>query len=564
MIWLLLLITQYHICHTSPLSTNPISSPLLFFVDDRYLKPITTHVNDTENILKSIKYDRNNRLISLKRSISNSHCPRPQNYKKDFKTLQIDVSGFNKILDIQYIENYYINDKKIDAYVDVESMMSFEDLVNALEPIGLMPAVVPEFKGITVGGSLQGLAAESTSLHYGFVHNIIQEYDVILGNGEKIHCSRLVNKDLFESLPGSYGTLGICTRVRIGCIKCEPFIKVKATCFSNNEKCVNHLMSLQNKALIKQRNEVNFVEGIVYDNDKYVSIEGTFINEVDAIIDEKYNNITLKHCNQIGHKWFFNQISDLFPKKSLFSKIFNSKLRQEDNNEAEIIQKYVIYPTKDYLFRHDRGSFWMASYRIPQIIGSWMGSLLDSTSMFQLATALPWVFPKKVIVLQDFMIPRKNLIHFIKELQAALGKLYPLWLLPMRNVDNENSIFTIPSSPPTVIPKSEIISNTMSNNADDIIVYYNDKENIHFINCGVYGIPSKSSYDFIKDNIKLESILTKYHGRKVFYSHAFYSRAQFYNELYDGKKYFLLRDKYHATDVFPEVYDKVITKNGKL
>ena len=53
--------------------------------------------------------------------------------------------------------------------------------------------------------------------------------------------------------------------------------------------------------------------------------------------------------------------------------------------------------TKDYLFRHDRGSFWMASYRVPEALGRWMDPLLDSSSMFRLANALPWAFPKQVI-----------------------------------------------------------------------------------------------------------------------------------------------------------------------
>eukprot|EP01035_Chromulina_nebulosa_P017056 gene17056-22567_t len=165
-------------------------------------------------------------------------------------------------------------------------MISFEDLVDYLLPYGYIPAVVPEFKGITVGGSLQGLAAESTSFKYGYVHDAISSYEVIIGNGDVITCSEYINSDLYHSLPGSFGSLGL----------------------------------------------------------------------------------------------------------------FNSK-----DKEA-----VVVYPIKDYLFRHDRGSFWMASYRIPQIIGRFMGKLLDSSSMFKLATALPWAFPKSVIVLQDFMLPRSN------------------------------------------------------------------------------------------------------------------------------------------------------------
>ena len=42
------------------------------------------------------------------------------------------------------------------AVVDVQAMISMEELVDALLPLNLLPLVVPEFKGITVGGSIQG------------------------------------------------------------------------------------------------------------------------------------------------------------------------------------------------------------------------------------------------------------------------------------------------------------------------------------------------------------------------------------------------------------------------
>ena len=70
----------------------------------------------------------------------------------------------------------------------------------------------------------------------------------------------------------------------------------------------------------------------------------------------------------------------------------------------------------------DRGSFWMASYRIPQIVGRYiMGSLLDSSSMFKMANALPWAFPKNQIVLQDFMLPINKVGIFIDKLQTQLN-----------------------------------------------------------------------------------------------------------------------------------------------
>lgn len=58
-------------------------------------------------------------------------------------------------------------------------------------------------QGITVGGSLQGLAAESTSYKYGFVHDAIIGFEAVLTDGSVLWCTPLNNADLFYSLPGS-------------------------------------------------------------------------------------------------------------------------------------------------------------------------------------------------------------------------------------------------------------------------------------------------------------------------------------------------------------------------
>ena len=48
------------------------------------------------------------------------------------------------------------------AVVDVQAMISMEELVDALLPLNLLPLVVPEFKGITVGGSIQGTSFQNS------------------------------------------------------------------------------------------------------------------------------------------------------------------------------------------------------------------------------------------------------------------------------------------------------------------------------------------------------------------------------------------------------------------
>lgn len=76
----------------------------------------------------------------------------------------------------------------------------------------------------------------------------------------------------------------------------------------------------------------------------------------------------------------------------------------------------------------------MASYRIPQPVGRYMGSLLDNASMFRLANLLPWAFPKSQIVLQDFLLPFRSVGAFFAAMQGVV-KLWPVWMLPMRNFE---------------------------------------------------------------------------------------------------------------------------------
>ena len=66
------------------------------------------------------------------------------------------------------------------------------------------PAVVPEFKSLTVGGVLSGAGLESSSFRYGQFGDLLIEATYILSNGQIIICSPTENSDLF------YGALNSC------------------------------------------------------------------------------------------------------------------------------------------------------------------------------------------------------------------------------------------------------------------------------------------------------------------------------------------------------------------
>ena len=72
---------------------------------------------------------------------------------------------------------------------DVQGMCTYEDLVDATLPHGLIPLVVPQLRTITLGGAVTGLGIESTSFRNGLPHESVLEMDVFTGAGEVVTAS---------------------------------------------------------------------------------------------------------------------------------------------------------------------------------------------------------------------------------------------------------------------------------------------------------------------------------------------------------------------------------------
>jgi len=138
------------------------------------------------------------------------HNLRSMAYKNN--TVKLDISNFDELIEIN----------KEELFIYVEPNIRMDKLVEKLLPMGFRPQVVPEFKGITVGGAIQGLAGESSSFEYGFFHDACLEYEILLGSGEIVIANKEKNADLFYAIPGSYGSLGIITLVKLKIVRCHP------------------------------------------------------------------------------------------------------------------------------------------------------------------------------------------------------------------------------------------------------------------------------------------------------------------------------------------------------
>ena len=115
----------------------------------------------------------------------------------------LDVSGLTGVIEVD----------PAARVAEVQGMCTYEDLVDATLPHGLIPLVVPQLRTITLGGAVTGLGIESTSFRNGLPHESVLEMDVFTGAGEVV--TTRPGDDLFDAFPNSYGSLGYATRLRI-------------------------------------------------------------------------------------------------------------------------------------------------------------------------------------------------------------------------------------------------------------------------------------------------------------------------------------------------------------
>lgn len=89
--------------------------------------------------------------------------------------------------------------------VRCEPLVSMGQITRHLIPMGYALSVMIEMDDLTVGGLLMGVGVEVSSHIYGFLSETVLTYEVVLGDGSVVRCSREENTDLFYALPWSHG-----------------------------------------------------------------------------------------------------------------------------------------------------------------------------------------------------------------------------------------------------------------------------------------------------------------------------------------------------------------------
>jgi len=403
----------------------------------------------------------------------------------------LDVSGLTGVVEVD----------PVAKTADVQGMCTYEDLVDATLPHGLIPLVVPQLRTITLGGAVTGLGIESTSFRNGLPHESVLEMDILTGGGAVV--TTKAGDDLFDTFPNSYGSLGYATRLRIELEEVPAQVALRHVRFSDFG-----LMAKAIEEIVETRQwhgeRVDGLDGVVFEPG-----EGYFT--IARWLDE--DGPTSDYTGQ-----------DVF---------YRSLQRRE-------VDRLTTY---DYLWRWDTDWFWCSrafGAQHPVVRRFWPRRYRRSDVYWKLVAldnrfgVGAWLDrragrPQAEKVVQDIEVPIDRLEEFLAWFDAEVG-MRPVWLCPLR-LRGEKSWPTYPLEPGRT-----------------------------YVNVGFWGAVNVGPE--APDAPRNRAIEAKVHelgGHKSLYSEAFYERETF-DELYDGANLAAVKDTFDPDDRLTTLYDKAVQR----
>jgi FAD/FMN-containing dehydrogenase len=393
---------------------------------------------------------------------------------------------------------------------EVLGMTTYEHLVDATLPYGLMPMCVPQLRTITLGGAVTGLGIESASFRNGTPHESVLEMDILTGDGEILTVSGRPDdphRDLFFGFPNSYGSLGYALRLRIELEPTRPYVLLRHVRFGSAEAMAEAITDLATTRVHEGR-AVDFIDGTVFSpTEQYLTV-GTMVETLPA---------GLAPSDYTGMGIYYRSI------------------------QHRTLDALTIH---DYLWRWDTDWFWCSrafGVQRPLVRRLWPKSRLRSDVYWKLV-ALERRFdasnrvnrrrgrPVREAVVQDIEVPVDRLADFLEFFHREVG-IEPIWVCPLRQRD-----------PDVRWPLYEFDPATL------------------YVNVGFWStVPLPPGVDPAEGSVnrRIEETVTALDGRKSLYSTAFYDEATFWS-IYGGEEYARLKKEYDPQGRLRGLYEKVV------
>ena len=420
----------------------------------------------------------------------------------------LDVSGLTGVIAVD----------PVARTADVQGMCTYEDLVDATLPHGLIPLVVPQLRTITLGGAVTGLGIESTSFRNGLPHESVLEMDVFTGAGEVVTATPAdEHADLFATFPNSYGSLGYATRLRIELEPIRPYVALRHVRFDDAAQLAKTVAEIAD-ARRWDGERVDGLDGVSFAPDELYLTLARWVRSPDEAAD-----------------------TPALPSDYTGQQIFYRSMQERETDLLTI---------HDYLWRWDTDWFWCSrafGAQHPVVRRLWPRRLAalrrlppagrprpagrpDATGSTERAGR-----PQRERVIQDVEVPVDRLPEFLAWFDAEVG-MRPVWLCPLRLREpaGRDGAHTWPSYP--LEPGAT------------------------YVNVGFWGtVHVGPDAPEAPRNRAIEAEVTRLGGHKSLYSEAFYDRETF-DRLYDGDNLAAVKEHYDPEDRLTDLFDKAVRR----
>jgi FAD/FMN-containing dehydrogenase len=406
----------------------------------------------------------------------------------------LDVSGLTGVIEV---------DPDAET-AEVQGMCTYEDLVDATLPHGLIPLVVPQLRTITLGGAVTGLGIESTSFRSGLPHESVLEMDVFTGAGEVV--TTRPGEDLFDTFPNSYGSLGYATRLRIRLERVPSHVALRHVRYDDPgllAKAVAEIVDTREH----EGQRVDGLDGVAFAPGEYYLTLARWTDGFEArkLAPQPPSDYT-------GERIYFRSIQE---------------------RETDLLTMY------DYLWRWDTDWFWCSGAfgaQHPVLRRLWPRrwrrsdvymKMLGLDRRFHIADRLDRRAgrPMRERVIQDVEVPVERLPEFLDWFDEEIG-MRPVWLCPLIATRDWS---TYPLEPDRT-----------------------------YVNVGFWGtVHVGPDAPRAPRNRAIEAKVHELDGHKSLYSEAFYDRVTF-DMLYDGPHLAAVKKRYDPDDRLTSLYDKAV------
>ncbi|MDE2627782.1 MAG: FAD-binding oxidoreductase [Burkholderiales bacterium] len=445
---------------------------------------LTDHARRTAALLDSMHAQPADASpLGLSKSTSNLFRDRAEGRKR-----RLDLSDFCHVLEIDTAR----------GWVDVEGLVTCETLVDATLPHGVMPAVVPQLKTITVAGAVAGVGIEATSFRHGLVHDTLLELDVLLPDGEVVCCTPdNAHRDLFFGFPNSYGTLGYALRLRLRTVPVLRCVQVEHRTHSEPSHYFDDVAE-------QCAGRADFVDGVVFGANQQVLSVARFVDEAPWLSDYRFEHIYYRSLLQrerdflTTRDYLWRWDTDWF----WCSKNFGA---QQPLLRRLIGRKRLNSRT------YARWMRWNARWRVSQRLARWRGRHVES-------------------VIQDVDIPMHRAGEFLEFLLREIG-IVPIWVCPIRAASAQARFTLYPLAP-----------------------------GVRYVNFGFWDrIESAAAHAPGHFNRLVECKVLELGGIKSLYSDSYYTREEF-DRAYGADGYAALKRRYDPQHRLLGLYEKCVLR----